>query len=185
MLRNEIIDKISSDADFKRICKKIAGESFLGDDLYQEVMLTILEYKPTDLERIYNGMQNANEIKFFLVRIATNMAHNAKSRFNKLFLSMTVNDDNFHFEVKEPIETLSARSKENIFNAVENEMDCIRREYGNEFPMDVLMMEAFLQHGSLGKLSDATGIPKVSIHRHITRVKKRIQSNVNLSDFTD
>lgn len=185
MLRNEIIETISKDADFKRICKKIAGETFLGDDLYQEVMLTILEYKPMELERIYNGMQNQNEIRFFLVRIATNMAHNAKSRFNKLFESMSVKDDTFSFEVKEPIEPLSVQAKEKLFNAVEKEMECIRKEYGNQFPTSLKMMQAYLNHESLYKASEATGIAPKTIHDHVTRIKKRIQSNVNISDFTD
>lgn len=184
MLRNEIVETISKDADFKRICKKIAGETFLGDDLYQEVMLTILEYKPTELERIYNGMKTPNEIRFFLVRIATNMAHNAKSRFNKLFESMTVSDENFIFEVKES-KDISIHSKEKIFIAVEKEMDRIKKEYGNDFPTSIKMMEAYLNHESLYKASEATGIAPKTIHDHVTRIKKRIQSNVKLSDFTD
>ena len=52
----------------------------MTDDLYQEVLLCLLEYNPSKLKEIES--QGYNNIKWFAVRIAMTMWRSPRSTFN-------------------------------------------------------------------------------------------------------
>lgn len=177
LTRDEIVVIISKDNELPRICRNIAKEKNRGDDLYQELMLAVLEYNHQRIEEIYNSSVSA--FRFFVVRIAMNMAYNRSSTFNK---------KTFIYEGEEALEhQIESKqiSKEPIINAVESqikiiERDCIKE---NKYPYELEMFRSYIEEGSLRKLSAKTGIPLKSCGNAVKFIKDKIKSNVRLEDF--
>ena len=75
----ELITKTSQDKELRQICRKIGGN--LSDDLFQELMVILLEYNEQKLIDIYNK----GYYKWFLVKTLTNQFNSNSSPFNKKY----------------------------------------------------------------------------------------------------
>lgn len=173
--RDEIVKIISEDKELPKICRKLAKEKSRADDLYQELMLVLLEYNPNRIEEIYN--QSSSAFKFFVVRIAMNMAYNKGSKFNRMMNCCT--------ELTTDIAEETHPNREPIFQEVEKTIASIQDEYRskNKFPYELRMFEQYLKEGSLRRISDKTNIPLKSVFAAVNSIRKKIKSNVRLEDF--
>lgn len=174
MTRNEVIQELSKDKQYKGICRKIAGDTMLGDDLYSELMLSLFENK----RLVEIREQCGRNFYLYVIQSAYNMFRNRRSKFNKMYrnhLEVTINeipeivDDEYILE----IDVLHDKLTNKIMNVVD--------EYKGKFPYEVKMFEAYLEHKTLRALSRATGIPVVSCHTTIKKFKEKLKDGIDLS----
>jgi DNA-directed RNA polymerase specialized sigma24 family protein len=71
MNKAQIIDVIAKDGEYIKACKSIAKNNYLADDLYQELMVILLEYNEDKLILIWEQKR----IKWFIISILLKMCH--------------------------------------------------------------------------------------------------------------
>lgn len=79
MTNNQIVEAVSG--DIKTIISNMAIKDEHRDDLFQEVIIILLQYNNEKLEAIYNKKQ----LKFFVARIICNQYYSVHSYFWKTF----------------------------------------------------------------------------------------------------
>ena len=75
MTKAELINKISSDEKYKSICRKLLKGNSLHKDLFQDLMITLLEYPSEKIDRLECP-------ECFVYKILTNMVNSSTSRFH-------------------------------------------------------------------------------------------------------
>ena len=151
----EIITKTSQDKELRQICRKIGGN--LSDDLFQELMVILLEYNQEKLIDIYNK----GYYKWFLVKTLTNQFNSNSSPFNKKYRPKHVDhiiSDNYDHSIDIMIDKVNNKL---------NQLHWYDRE----------LFKAYIESGSYRKLSKQTDIPFNSISRTINNVKNYIRNN--------
>lgn len=157
MTHLQIITNTSQDKDVKQICKKIGGN--LSDDLFQELMIILLEYDKQKLVDIYNK----GYYKWFIVKTLTNQFNSNSSPFNKKYRPKDIDyivTDNYDYSIDVSIDKI---------NKELDKLEWYNRE----------LFKAYLEYGSYRKLSKQTGIPFNSISRTINYVKNYIRNNLD------
>jgi hypothetical protein len=152
----ELINQTANDKELKKICKKIGGN--LSDDLYQELMVILLEYNKQKLIEIYNK----GYYKYFLVKTLTNQFNSNSSPFNKLYRPKEVEVISYDYDLN--IDILAAKIEDKL-----NELHWYDKE----------LFKAYLISGSYRKLSKQTNIPFNSISRTVNHVKNFIRNNLD------
>ena len=79
MTNNQIVETVSGDV--LTIIDNMAVKPEHRDDLFQEIMLILLEYDNKKLTDMYNK----NQIKFFIARILCNQYYSVHSYFYKQY----------------------------------------------------------------------------------------------------
>ena len=151
----ELITKTSQDKDLKQICRKIGGN--LSDDLFQELMVILLEYNEQKLIDIYNK----GYYKWFLVKTLTNQFNSNSSPFNKKYRPKDIDyiiTDSYDHSIDIMIDKVNNKL---------NQLHWYDRE----------LFKAYIESGSYRKLSKQTDIPFNSISRTINNVKNYIRNN--------
>lgn len=151
----ELITKTSQDKDLRQICRKIGGN--LSDDLFQELMVILLEYNEQKLIDIYNK----GYYKWFLVKTLTNQFNSNSSPFNKKYRPKDIDyiiTDNYDYSIDIMIDKVNNKL---------NQLHWYDRE----------LFKAYIESGSYRKLSKQTDIPFNSISRTINNVKNYIRNN--------
>jgi hypothetical protein len=157
MTHLEIITKTSQDKELRQICKKIGGN--LSDDLFQELMIILLEYNETKLVDIYNK----GYYKWFLVKTLTNQFNSNSSPFNKKYRPKDID-----FIISETYD-----------HSIDITIDKINKQLNKLHWYDRELFKAYIESGSYRKLSKQTDIPFNSISRTINHVKNFIRDNIN------
>jgi hypothetical protein len=153
----ELITKTSQDKELRQICRKIGGN--LSDDLFQELMVILLEYNEQKLIDIYNK----GYYKWFLVKTLTNQFNSNSSPFNKKYRPKDIDyiiTDNYDHSIDIMIDKVNNKL---------NQLHWYDRE----------LFKAYIESGSYRKLSKQTDIPFNSISRTINHVKNFIRDNIN------
>ena len=151
----ELITKTSQDKELRQICRKIGGN--LSDDLFQELMVILLEYNQEKLIDIYNK----GYYKWFLVKTLTNQFNSNSSPFNKKYRPKHVDhiiSDSYDHSIDIMIDKVNNKL---------NQLHWYDRE----------LFKAYIESGSYRKLSKQTDIPFNSISRTINHVKNYIRNN--------
>ena len=151
----ELITKTSQDKELRQICRKIGGN--LSDDLFQELMLILLEYNEQKLIDIYNK----GYYKWFLVKTLTNQFNSNSSPFNKKYRPKDIDyiiSDSYDHSIDIMIDKVNNKL---------NQLHWYDRE----------LFKAYIESGSYRKLSKQTDIPFNSISRTINNVKNYIRNN--------
>lgn len=151
----EIITKTSQDKELRQICRKIGGN--LSDDLFQELMVILLEYNEQKLIDIYNK----GYYKWFLVKTLTNQFNSNSSPFNKKYRPKDIDyiiTDSYDHSIDIMIDKVNNKL---------NQLHWYDRE----------LFKAYIESGSYRKLSKQTDIPFNSISRTINNVKNYIRNN--------
>lgn len=151
----ELITKTSQDKELRQICRKIGGN--LSDDLFQELMVILLEYNEQKLIDIYNK----GYYKWFLVKTLTNQFNSNSSPFNKKYRPKDIDhiiSDSYDHSIDIMIDKVNNKL---------NELHWYDRE----------LFKAYIESGSYRKLSKQTDIPFNSISRTINNVKNYIRNN--------
>lgn len=180
MTRNQIIEQVANDIEFKKICRKICRKNGMGDELFQEVLQCLCEYEPKNLVEIYRK-SNGVWFKFFVIRIAMNMNANKYSNFNKLYNNFSA----INFDLPDNPAELSKEQEEILHERLQQELKYIEKKYNGEFPYEIRMLEAYLHHGTFRKLSNATGISMIACYNTIKQLREKIKKNVKLEHFID
>ena len=157
MTWHELINQTAKDKEIKSICRKIGGN--LADDLYQELMIIILEYNKEKLLDIYNK----GYYKWFIVKTLTNQFNSNSSPFNKKYRPK---------ELDYLPEHTYDKNIDILINKIEVELNKLHW-YDKE------LFKAYITSGSFRKLEKLTGIPFASINRTVNNVKNRIRDNIN------
>ena len=151
----ELITKTSQDKELRQICRKIGGN--LSDDLFQELMVILLEYNEQKLIDIYNK----GYYKWFLVKTLTNQFNSNSSPFNKKYRPKDIDyiiTDSYDHSIDIMIDKVNNKL---------NQLHWYDRE----------LFKAYIESGSYRKLSKQTDIPFNSISRTINNVKNYIRNN--------
>ena len=151
----ELITKTSQDKELRQICRKIGGN--LSDDLFQELMIILLEYNQEKLIDIYNK----GYYKWFLVKTLTNQFNSNSSPFNKKYRPKDIDyiiSDSYDHSIDIMIDKVNNKL---------NQLHWYDRE----------LFKAYIESGSYRKLSKQTDIPFNSISRTINNVKNYIRNN--------
>jgi hypothetical protein len=151
----ELITKTSQDKELRQICRKIGGN--LSDDLFQELMIILLEYNQEKLIDIYNK----GYYKWFLVKTLTNQFNSNSSPFNKKYRPKDIDyiiTDSYDHSIDIMIDKVNNKL---------NQLHWYDRE----------LFKAYIESGSYRKLSKQTDIPFNSISRTINNVKNYIRNN--------
>ena len=157
MTHLQLITKTSQDKELRQICKKIGGN--LSDDLFQELMVILLEYNETKLVDIYNK----GYYKWFLVKTLTNQFNSNSSPFAK------------KYRPKEIDFILTSDYDHNIDILI----DKIDKQLNKLHWYDRELFKAYVESGSYRKLSKQTDIPFNSISRTVNYVKTYIRDHCN------
>ena len=153
----DVITKTSQDKELKQICRKIGGN--LAEDLFQELMLILLEYDKEKLLSIYNK----GYYKWFLVKTLTNQFNSNSSPFAK------------KYRPKEIDFILTCEYDHNIDILI----DKIDKQLNKLHWYDRELFKAYVESGSYRKLSKQTDIPFNSISRTVNYVKTYIRDHCN------
>jgi hypothetical protein len=153
----DVITKTSQDKELKQICRKIGGN--LAEDLFQELMLILLEYDKEKLLSIYNK----GYYKWFLVKTLTNQFNSNSSPFAK------------KYRPKEIDFVLTSDYDHNIDILI----DKIDKQLNKLHWYDRELFKAYVESGSYRKLSKQTDIPFNSISRTVNYVKTYIRDHCN------
>ena len=151
----QLITKTSQDKELRQICRKIGGN--LSDDLFQELMVILLEYNEQKLIDIYNK----GYYKWFLVKTLTNQFNSNSSPFNKKYSPKDIDHiitDSYDHSIDIMIDKVNNKL---------NQLHWYDRE----------LFKAYIESGSYRKLSKQTDIPFNSISRTINNVKNYIRNN--------
>lgn len=161
MLKQELIDEIQK-TEYRQICRKLCDN--YSDDLYQELVLTLLEYDPKKLEKI----PNLQQAKYFIVGIICNMAHSSTSPFHKKYRKKEYpteieisdgdvydydEDADFEYHYKTATETLDGL-----------------------YWFDRELFKLYVEHGSLRNVQKATGINRGFVYRSVNKTIDKIKN---------
>lgn len=172
MKKDKLVAQFTSE-HYKTICKRIAGDSFLGDDLYQEAMLCILELPVARLNEIAKSNNGAG-LPLFFFGIAYRMRWGKKTNFYRIFIKKKKIDI---YQFKNQYAGTDKEKFEKDLEFVLSELKKIKQDYAGEFPYDVKMLESYIALGSFAKIEQATGISDSHCYRSINNLRTKIKAN--------
>ena len=163
MKKKEIINTIARDKEFSSIAKKISNYSSLHEDLFQEFIMILLEMPAKKLQ----GIWHRKEMNYFAAGTMIKMFRSNTSRFIK-----THRINGYELLTDELPE-------EENDNEKKIKLDKIEKQLSKEYWYNGQLVEAWLEEGSLRKLSKRTGIPVRSCFQTINSTIKRVKEKMN------
>lgn len=134
MTQQSIIDLIVKDGRYKSICKKIVGtKKHLADDLYQELMLSVLECE----DERFNNANKDNRLEVYLYGVATflwsrnNQVKNYGEHGTSVFFEHDLSIENLNIQIADNSYNFDRDELENkLINIIKKDCDsqemCIR-----------------------------------------------------------
>lgn len=169
MTSAQIADLISRDKTYYAICRKIARSTDLADDLYQHILLLILENKAGNIEAVYN----AGNLKWYFVRLCTNQYKSTcTSSFSREMKHLEPVMEYKPIEQQEEVDL----EYEEIFDKEYNQASQYIKERGW---YHAKLFELYLEVGSIRKLSKQTNISHVSIFKSIKDTRDYVLNRIN------
>lgn len=167
------IDKILSDLyhseDLNRCLVKFVSPRHI-DDFKQDLFIKLLKYQESVLLAHGRG-----ELKYYAARCIINLATEKRGLYKTNYLSkegaelkehhLKVCEESFPFEVRKMKEDREDKIIEKIKNS--------EKDLGT--PYYRLLAEALEIHGTAGKVSKATGIPKSSVQVGIKKLRQYVK----------
>ena len=137
------------------------------DDFKQELFVILLENKDSVL-RAYSD----NKHLFYAVRIIINLVNQSRNVYQKEYLRREIVelDDNASIQCEESFPYEVRKFKEDREDALIDRLENSEDELGT--PYYRMLAAALKKHGSAGKVSKATGIPKSSVQVGIRKIRK-------------
>lgn len=184
MTAHEILTKVATDPEYKRVVKNITKGNQLSEDLFQELMLILCQYDKAKLEQVYNS----GGLKFFIIRILQNQYKSDSSDFHikhRRFKSVTFNIDDVVFR-KDFIDEEDGYdyNLDKILSIVEAEVNRETWVNKNDWYENNLF-KAFLKEGGYRKLEKKTGISRTAItstvNEYRRKVIKKVECELNIA----
>lgn len=150
---------------FKDVCMNIAKKTQLGDDLYQELMLCLLEKIMSKNAAIIKAWKGGY-IDWFIIRIAHVMFNGNRTVMDKYFT--------YTSDLTDDIATIQDTNNdyENTIRICNEELDKIYW-YNSK-----LFRQYTFEGDSVRTISQKTGIPYPTIHKDIVETRKCISNRV-------
>lgn len=171
MSNSEIVNEIATDASYREIVDKITRGHELKKDLFQEVIIVLLEYDSAKLLSIYNS----GGLKFFFIAVVKNNFNSSTSRFYKKYRK----------ECEEKIKYIpdyngiEARIEDNEENKYQKIIENLKGksdfQNSQEWYKHTLFIE-YLKQGSMRKLEKKTGISLNAIAASIREYRDYINT---------
>lgn len=164
--RDEIIENICSSKEYILICKRIARSNKLYKDLYQELMVVLLEQDKAKIEKIYSD----GYLNFFIVSVLKRLVKERARKYNGLYYlsdkcsdncDLNVIDEEYDYE----IDYKAGRIRKAI-EKMKTKDETFYRSH---------LFEEYLEAGSVRKLAMKTGIPYKSIHNSIKEFRQELK----------
>jgi glycosyltransferase involved in cell wall biosynthesis len=158
VLKADLITEVQKD-EYKSICRKLHPN--LWKDLYQELIVIVLEKDEASIERIKNN----NGARFYLVGILLNMVRSVTSPFYKKYRNT--------FELTDEVYETDDYDKEKS-DKVEKLTEIIDKQYW----FDKHIIKTYMEEGSLRKTAAKTGISVSIVRGSIDNVKQTIKQKM-------
>jgi hypothetical protein len=172
MTARKIIELISNDREYKKLCRNICKDKSLYEDLFQELIIILLEYPADKIESLYNS----NQLKWFVIRILKNQADSTTSPFYKKYNKFKNNTANLsphiNWIVESKYEGEYDIEKDKFEQQVLDDFNICNS--ADEYYKKNLFKEA-VELGSVAKLSRKTGIYIKSVRYTLAEFKKELK----------
>lgn len=162
MTKTELIKEVTSNSEYLSLCKRMGGSS-LGKDLYQEMLLILIQYNAEKILAIKCQ-------RCFVVKILTNMWNSTTSPFFYKYKKNSYLHDS--------PDTIPEPAHENENNIDEERLLQIEAELNNMHWYDKTIFLLYIECGSSRKLQAKTGIHYVSISKTVRKVKKILKERI-------
>lgn len=169
--RNAIIESIYKDKQYIGYCQRVCTKGDLYQDLFQYVILCLMEMNEDKLLRLHSD----GGLRMYIVRIIYINAKSERSEFNKQYVDRVVYAD---MSDNESI-------NENLILEVENEIEIEKQNCieNNVYPASAKLLEIYAECGSYQAVANKTKIPYKTCRRHIHALREKIIKNINDKNF--
>lgn len=175
MTKHEIIEQVSKDNTYLDYCKKVCNGKDIHKDLYQYVILTMLEMNEETLIDVFNR----GKIKAYVLGIIYKSIYGNRSSFFTEYEGKIKTEEinNIsHFELSES--EIEFDSKLNEFD-IELQKECNRCIVNGIYPAQVKIYEIYEEVGSYTKVAELTQIPFKTVQRYVKGTREKILKNLN------
>jgi DNA-directed RNA polymerase specialized sigma24 family protein len=162
MNRDSIISAFVADPDYRKICKQIAGS--YADDLYQELVLIILQLADEKLQKISESC-----IKCFYYKLAKHQYCSRNSAFHKKYRKT----DEI---VRDHVNDIIMASQSNDLDP--DLMQKVERAVSEVYWYDSGILSLYAEKGTLKEVSECTGIPLKSVYDTVANTRKIIKKKI-------
>jgi DNA-directed RNA polymerase specialized sigma24 family protein len=156
---------------YRQICRKIARSKDLADDLFQHIVLNVLEGKCKGIEEA----ATQGNLRWYFVRVCTNQYRSENTS--------TFSREMKHFE--HVVEYLPIKDEEEecydeeVDQAFEIEYQTVKEIIAERGWYEQKLFELALESKSIRQLSKQTKIPARSIYESIKKTKEYVHNRLN------
>lgn len=167
MLRNEIIKQIYDDKQYINYCKQVCVGGDLYNDLFQYVVLYLMEMPKGKLESLYDS----GGLRMYVARIIYINAKSERSEFKKQYIDKIVYNEMYDVEGEDNEHLLIKVSKE-----VEKEInECTAK---GRYPASAKLLEIYAECGSYQEVANRTKLKYKTVRRLISELREKIITNI-------
>lgn len=171
-----IILKIYEDGTIQKICNTIAGKDY-ADDLAHEIVLILLEKEP----KIINDLFNKNQLKYYIIGIATNLFRSTTSDFQKKYRHGQENI-NINDEICNISDNQYDHQIDHLYKKAMDIMDTWAKP--GQYPFEKKLFLLYLQIYNMTTIAKLTTIPYRTIRRSIENSKQKLKNALS-NDFNN
>jgi len=169
MNKEFVINSICKNARYLQVCKRVTKTSIIADDLFQEIVLILLNKDEQFLVDLYNR----NELIVYFTSLANSLYRpgSKTSQFmRKHYGIIEVNS----IRVETDIECNFDNYKCDIIDYVYKDIEKPRKHKAEAYQQNLL--NAILKEGSINKIVIKTGITYRSIKQTLFEYKQRLEN---------
>lgn len=167
MSRDEILNQVTKDKEYRKICNSIAKGTGLAEDLYQEMFLILCELPEEKLKALHGE----GYLRPFIYRAMFHQFNNPYEKFYKAYRKTSVPLTQEHTHTQ----TEYDKDIDTAINAIETALAAIGW-------YEETLMKEYIKVGSYRKLEAKTSIPYKSICNTINDTKKKIREQLKEYD---
>ena len=164
MSRDEIISQIVKDNDYRKMCEQICFMEDAADDLYQEIVLIILEMTEERIQAIGDTC-----LKCFFYVVARNQYCSKNSAFHRKYRKEAIVLREHARDIAQAMQ--SSCIEQDFLDKVERAMKTVQW-------YDEGILSLYIEHGTLQKVSNLVGIPLKSIHHTVSSTRKILKKKI-------
>lgn len=169
MNRNDIITEIYNDKQYINYCKKVCQHGDLYNDLFQYVVLYLMEMPEKRLIELHES----GGLKMYIARIIYANGTNPTRQFMRQYISDGDLDYKTIGQLDESNENDDYETKINHINkGIKTEIkECINKGF---YPASVKLLEIYAECGSYQEVANRTKIPYKTVYRHINSLREKL-----------
>lgn len=176
-MRNQIIEEIYRDTQYINYCRKVCNDSFLADDLFQYLILYLMEMPEGKLEALYNE----GNLRNYIARIIYCSINGNRSQFLKEIKDsnniLSLNQCDF-FLLKS--ENENENNKHLLLDKIDEFIDKEEKRCNTKkiYPVSLRLFEIYKKEGSCKAVSKLTGINYKTVSRHIKIIINKLKMEI-------